>query len=236
MSGFELCPVAYPIGKSRWSDKSDYEYRLKKCGFYEIDFIPPKNITAPVLPRKTDKSLEWSLLDGSGVYTNIDIENAINSGYQVTFKNRCLVWDTTGDIFGVYVKKYYKMKEALEKEGNKVKRAIAKLMLKAMYGKTLQRAIYDTTTIINNYQDLLKFWREYDVNNIEILDEHKLLISGTAIDSERKITKPSQLGAFVLSYSRRIMLNYMKAIGPTLTRMVFTYTDTDSLHIMGEDV
>ena len=27
----------------------------------------------------------------------------------------------------------------------------------------------------------------------------------------------------------------MKAIDPTLTRMVFTYTDTDSLHIMGED-
>ena len=49
-----------------------------------------------------------------------------------------------------------------------------------------------------------------------------------------QITKPSQLGAFVTAYSRRIMLFYMKEIDPTLNSAVFTYTDTDSLHISGE--
>ena len=49
------------------------------------------------------------------------------------------------------------------------------------------------------------------------------------------ITKPCQLGAFVTSYSRRLMLHYIKAIDPTLKRLPFTYTDTDSLHIMGSD-
>ena len=30
------------------------------------------------------------------------------------------------------------------------------------------------------------------------------------------------------------MLHYMKAMDPTLTKLTFTYTDTDSLHIFGE--
>jgi hypothetical protein len=30
------------------------------------------------------------------------------------------------------------------------------------------------------------------------------------------------------------MMNYMKAIDPTFNTHIFTYTDTDSLHILGE--
>jgi len=235
MAGFKLCKVKYPIGKSRWSENPEEEYRKNKYGIYEIDFFPPKNITVPILPRKKELGLEWSLLDGSGVYTNIDIKNAIESGYKIVFKNKCLVWDKTGNVFKTYVNKYYKMKcKAEKKPKNPVKRSIAKLILNAMYGKTLQKAIYNTTTIINNYQELLKFWREYDVTDISVLDENKLLLSGTAIDKETKITKPCQLGSFVLAFSRQIMLNYMKAIDPTLKTPIFTYTDTDSLHILGE--
>ena len=46
------------------------------------------------------------------------------------------------------------------------------------------------------------------------------------------MTKPCQLGAFVLAFSRQIMLNYMKAIDPSLKTPIFTHTD--SLHILGE--
>ena len=107
-------------------------------------------------------------------------------------------------------------------------------MLNAMYGKTLQRAIYDTTEIICDYNKLLNFFKDYEITDISVLSESKLVISGTAIRREEKITKPCQLGAFVLSYSRQIMMNYMKAIDPTLKTHIFTYTDTDSLHILGE--
>ena len=75
------------------------------------------------------------------------LKNAIEIGYQVTFKNTCLIWDKTGDVFKTYVSKYYKMKSDAEHEDNDVKRSIAKLLLNALYGKTLQKAIYDTTTI-----------------------------------------------------------------------------------------
>ena len=36
--------------------------------------------------------------------------------------------------------------------------------------------------------------------DISVLSESKLVISGTAIRREEKITKPCQLGAFVLAY------------------------------------
>jgi len=98
-----------------------------------------------------------------------------------------------------------------------------------------KRFIYQTTTIINTYNYSLDFYRKYDVTNIECLDDNRLLMSGEAIEKEERITKPSQLGAFVLSFSRRIMLTYFKAIDPSLKSNVFTYTDTDSLHITGEN-
>ena len=195
---------------------------------YEVFFICPTDIATPILPRKSiSGGLEWSLLDGTGVYTNIEIINAISVGYKVEFINKCLVWDKTGNVFKTYVDKYYQMKTDAEKQNNPVKRSIAKLMLNAMYGKTLQRAIYDTTEIICDYNKLLNFFKDYEITDISVLSEFKLVISGTAIRREEKVTKPCQLGAFVLSYSRQIMMNYMKAIDPTLKTHIFTYIDTD---------
>jgi hypothetical protein len=235
MAGFELLDAQYPTNKSRWSDKPDDEFKNNKYGFYEINFTAPKDIVIPILPRKTKMGgLEWSLFDGIGVYTNVEIRNALSVGYKVEFIDKCLVWDTTSNnVFKPYVTKYYKMKEDAEKEGNKVKRAIAKLLLNAMYGKTLQRAIYENTAIINNYNELLDFFKNYEISDINVLSDSKLLLTGITLNKQEKITKPSQLGAFVLSYSRQIMMNYMKAIDPTLKTHVFTYTDTDSLHMLG---
>ena len=235
MAGYDLIDVVYPVGKSRYSIYPKKEFDNNKCGIYEIFFTCPKDICTPILPRKTlSGGLEWSLLDGSGVYTNIEITNAISVGYKVEFINECLVWDKTGNIFKTYVDKYFKMKLDSEKEHNPVKRSIAKLLLNAMYGKTLQRAIYDTTEIISDYNQLLNFFKDYEITDISVLSDSKLVMSGTSINREEKITKPCQLGAFVLSYSRQIMMNYMKAIDPTLKTHIFTYTDTDSLHILGK--
>jgi hypothetical protein len=65
---------------------------------------------------------------------------------------------------------------------------------------------------------------------------NKLLLTGTLIgeDRDKKITKPSQIGSFILGYSRQIMLSNMKLINPKLSIAPMTYTDTDSLHIYGK--
>ena len=234
MCGFELIDVKYPIGPSVWSDNPKQEYDENKCGLYEVEFTCP-NIVVPILPRKTlNGGLEWSLLEGTGIYTNVEINNAFKAGYTIKFINKCLIWNKSGNVFKTYVDKYYQMKIDAEKEENEVKRSIAKLLLNAMYGKTLQRAIFHNTNIINNYNELLTFFKDYEITDIAVLSDSKLLMSGTSLKKETQITKPCQLGAFVLSYSREIMLNYMKAIDPTLQTHIFTYTDTDSLHMYGK--
>jgi len=167
MAGFELLEVKYPVGKSRFSEYPKKEFDKGKCRLYEVFFICPKDIVTPILPRKSIRGgLEWSLLDGTGVYTNIDIINAVSVGYKVEFINKCLVWDKTGNVFKTYVDKYYKMKTDADIEKNSVKRSIAKLMLNAMYGKTLQRAIYDTTEIICDYNRLLNFFKDYEITDM----------------------------------------------------------------------
>ena len=150
MKGFDLVDVSYPTGMSRWSDQPADEFKINKPGFYNIRFIPPKDIRNPILPRKVNLGIKWSLEDGEGVYTSVDIQNAIDAGYQVEFINKCLIWDESANVFGEYVSEFFKLKEVAEQEGNKVKRSIAKLMLNALYGKTLQKAIFNQTAIVND--------------------------------------------------------------------------------------
>ena len=105
-----------------------------------------------------------------------------------------------------------------------------------MYGKTLQKAIFNSNMIINNLFEFNDFLLENELTDWIVLNDNKLLVSGE-IKKENEndcIRKPAQLGAFVTAYSRRIMLHYIKAMDPTLTKLTFTYTDTDSLHILGE--
>jgi hypothetical protein len=241
MSGFEHMKVDYPIGQSRWSDNPAKEYAAGKLGFYEIEFKCPKDIRIPILPRRrlnkgVNIGVEWSLHDGRGVYASIDILNAIESGYDVKFVGKALVYDKKGDVFSTYIKTFYKLKGEAEKDGNNSLRSIAKLLLNSLYGKMLMAPVMGTATIVNNVAELHDFLFRYNMTNYEIMNDNRLMVEGDVKEEEKvkKITKPTQLGSFVTAYSRRIMLFYMKQVDPTLKSQIFTYTDTDSLHISGE--
>ena len=174
----------------------------------------------------------WDLFPGEGVFASVDIDNAIAAGYTIEFKRKCLVYDDKSPrVFSEYVTKFYKLKEIAEREDNKVKRSIAKLMLNSLYGKTLQKAIFNTTTIINDIFEFNKFVLDYDLTDYSILNDNKMIVSGTTKNKIEKIKKPCQLGAFVTAYSRKFMLFYMLQVDPTLRTLIFTYTDTDSLHL-----
>jgi hypothetical protein len=137
-------------------------------------------------------------------------------------------------VFDKYVDKFYQLKAQAEKESNPVLRGIAKLFLNSLYGKTLQKAITSNTKICNTIDEFLDFASEYVLTDYRVLNEKRIICSGEHKDKSKMIRKPCQLGSFVLAYSRSIMLHYMEAINPTLETVVFTYTDTDSLHLTGE--
>jgi len=111
-------------------------------------------------------------------------------------------------------------------------------MMNAIYGKTLQKAIFNKTAIVNNILEFNHFLIDKKSDNFDwiILNDNKIMVTGEIKDELKGqcVTKPCQLGAFVTAYSRRLMLFYIKAVDPTLQQQVFTYTDTDSLHLHGE--
>ena len=243
MAGFEHLDVDYPVGVSRWSDEPKSEFENNKYGFYEINYEPPKNINYPVLPcRLENGGIQWNLLPGKGVYTNVDIQDAISAGYKINFINKCLVYDQTiKNLFSDYILFWYNIKAEEDKkpesERNNSRRNIAKLIMNGLYGKMLQKAHFKQTLIANNMAEIFKFMDDYNFTDWHILTETKILLIGEAkeeIENE-VITKPAQYGAFVLSYSRRVMLFYNRLLTPDLKDFKVSYTDTDSLHIHAED-
>ena len=61
----------------------------------------------------------------------------------------------------------------------------------------------------------------------------RLILKGISKDLNKNdlVNKLSQLGAFILSYSKRYMNNFNKVIDPELSNNLLGYTDTDSLFI-----
>ena len=243
MAGYEHLDVNYPVGVSRWSDKPELEFNNDKHGFYNVNYIPPKNINYPVLPcRLENGGIQWNLLPGSGIYTNVDIQDALTVGYEIKFIDRCLVYDQTiKNLFSNYILFWYNIKsiedKKIESERNNSRRNIAKLIMNGLYGKMLQKAHFKQTLIANNMAEIFKFMDDYTLTDWTILTETKILLVGEAKEDKENeiITKPAQYGAFVLSYSRRVMLFYNKLLSPDLTEFNVSYTDTDSLHIHASD-
>ena len=253
MAGCELMPTLFPTGNSEWINnpiecKNIFDTG-KQLGIFEIEFTCPKNLLHPILPRKkiyvqkSGKSVitgvEWSLTDGKGVYNTADIQNAINNGYQIKFTGKGLVWENTSDnIFMSYISLVYAHKVEASVEKNKVKRQIAKLMMNSLYGKTLQNPVSKSECIARSVDDVEKFLFNHILTDwVVVYDNDEtvdyVLLTGEKTDDEKIAKKPAQLGSFVLAYSRRLWLLFVKTINPSLTEQVTTYQDTDSLHIMG---
>ena len=225
----------YPVGQCNFIEHERYELKdLKsfKMGYYEIDYITNKKLFDPILPcHKEEGGLEWSLIDGHGYYNSVDIENAFEMGYKIFIK-KSLVYDEIGEyIFVDYIDRTFKIKEE-NKKTNPALSAIGKLLLNGLYGKMLQSAHFDGSKMCNDMDEFLGFLDDHEYNDHKIIGE-KILITGSKKQMYKNacITKPAQFGSFILGYSRRKMLDVFRSIDSTMENQIFTYTDTDSLHI-----
>ena len=120
-------------------------------------------------------ALRWTLEPGEGVYTSEDIKNAIRHEYVIEFLPKALIWNSSAPVYSKYVTMFYKMKSDCEKSGNDVGRNVAKLLLNALYGKSLQKAITSNTSIINSISDYIKFCDSYVVTDYIVMHERILL-------------------------------------------------------------
>jgi hypothetical protein len=215
----------YPIGK----EKSTNIYKIDKLGIYKITYIAPKNILNPILPRKENGKLIWDLNDGSGWYSSVDIENAKIKGYEINIITGYF-WEQSGYIFKDYIEEFYQMKQ------NAIKGTpaynTAKLYLNGLYGKMLQRPNHSKDCIVKTAEE---FWSILNKNIIEEMSSvgNTWLVKYLPKPEyvfESGAEKPTQLGVFVLAYSRKIMSEHYDKCGNTIERLPYYY-DTDSLNI-----
>lgn len=248
----------YPCGMAQNSTDEDlslvsslvegHEYDDIPLGIFKVKYITNKKLVIPALPRKTfrrksngfieSQGLIWDLQDSEGYYTTVDIVEARKQGYEFEFVSG-IQWPQKGPIFEKYIQLALELKCKGEEEGNETLRSLGKLLCNALYGKMLQRPIIENSALVKDSADLDKFLQTNNLTDIIFLNDKdkRLLVIGDECQKELKIRKPSYIGAFVLSYSRKIMHKFAGMADPwrgtneiqKSMENSFLYTDTDSL-------
>ena len=201
-------------------------YKHGFMGIYECDVVKPKNILYPVCSDKKNNS--YNLYDLTNeCYTSIDIEQMRDYGYEVKIKYG-YYWEDTAPLFKSYIDEYYELKKSSPKDS--VIYQNAKLMLNAPFGKTLQNDDKETYYICSTEEDLVAMYKGKKQKDFKMYYE---LVGEDVVGYYTYIQKKEELdltdkkafvGAFILSYSKRVMYDLLTKSNPY-------YTDTDSLYI-----
>lgn len=221
--------LQYPVGHSIKTK----EYMEGKMGIYRCSYSTNKKLLIPPIPRRNSNgSLQWDLKDGEGHYTSIDIERAKTVGYKFNILDG-VYWECTAPIYKSYMDTFYQ-KKLQAKKGTPAYQT-AKDFLNVLYGKQIQRPIYTEQKIIRKRYQLLEIMIKNRITAIQELSNTDWLIKYEPIipdDIDKKVTKPSHEGAFILAYSRSVMWkSFLESGGLYSQKNLFHYTDTDSMQI-----
>lgn len=224
-----LYPATYkfpfPVGRSRFSDKGEKEYLNKKIGIYHISWKRPKSCKVGVLPVREAKQVNYNRIDFAGYYTSVDISNAFNAGYEITFLGECLIWDEyRNHVFTDFLETWRDLKE----NGDEFERKQAKSVINRLYGKTIQKPRTEKFKSTSKYIKSDEFKQRWVAKDIIVTEDGERFVVAQIKNSyeAKHNQKPMQLGAFILAYSRKIMLDYMEG-------QEWLYTHTDSLWLKG---
>jgi hypothetical protein len=203
----------YPIGEAIMTTREIKE----KMGIYKCDIKKPKNLLYPVLCSDGG----FNLIDGQDVYTSFEIDEARKRGYIINVISG-YYWNESKEIFKEYIDKFYEIKKNSEKSSPQY--ANSKLMMNAIYGKTIQRDKNIINYTVSDAEEMVKMKMGKDIKKF----------TGIFIDDigyfeyEEKIRemtdKKPHIGAFILSYSKKVLNDIFSDVDPY-------YTDTDSIYI-----
>lgn len=195
----------YPIGAPYCVSN----YEKNKLGIWRINWLCPLDLYIPILPyRQKNKKLIFGVGKGSGVYTNVEINEAAKNGYQIEVI-KGWVWDHGEYIFKEFVNNYHSKKN----ESRGAERFFYKRMLNSLYGKFGQRDNFKKIQIGLLKDDLLKTTYYHLFEDYYVFD---------TIANYGKCGV--HIAMFVTSNARKHLYKYLKLCGDEIY-----YTDTDSL-------
>ncbi len=216
----------YPIGNFKIIPKISLElflsdYLNNYLFIAEVTF-DAGNVRYPLLPYRTEKGcIIYPNGIFTGVYTSVDILEALNDGYKLLEFKKGVYWIDCKKIFSSTIKEVHDTRRKLQKDNNPME-YVYKIIMNSFYGYTTL-SISETTIFSDKQNPELKPGNNLISSNLLNNGQYEHSISY----SRPMIDKPVHLGAFITSYARKIMNNYIRKIGPEN----IWYGDCDSLYV-----
>ena len=167
--------------------------------------------------------------------TSVDIQEIVKIGGKVIEIYEGVIYRENFEIspFRKVLAELFALRQKYKDENNDVMQFLVKLLLNSLYGGNIRKDIEEKFAsksemwMQTEYDERVKDYCKISGNSYIV----KMIDDGGLEDEVKKLnTMPLHLGAFVLSNSKRIMNNFIRAINGFYSNDVY-YTDTDSLYI-----
>jgi len=178
------------------------------------------NIRHGIMPYRTEnRAIIYPSGEFTGVYTSVEIEEALHEGYTIKEVKRGIYWLRKRHLFKDIVKSLYDKRKEYKEQNNELEYMV-KILLNSLYGKMLENI--NVSTVFTNEET-------WDKDQGRVISHIKLKNGQTQFKyAKRKYSlKPTHIAAFILSYSRKIMNNIIRQVGD---ENVY-YGDTDSIYV-----
>ena len=206
-----------------------------ELGIYYVRVTPNRNNKSNFFPIRSHNKITYNNFEESTYiawYTNVDIDIGLSEGHNIeyipfdSYENIGYSWSKKGKIFEKYIKDVlYKLKIKYEKQNNKVKRNVIKIIMNSLWGKFAQKWV--------NFEYFIKSEDDIDFESEEaykIWDTDFMLIK--KIKESTYSSKPIQNGVFTLSWARYHMKSIWDAGAKEGAECI--YSDTDSIFVHKE--
>ena len=205
----------------------------------KIKYYNPRDLIVQHYPiKEKEKKLEINRMRNGYIIdtlTSVDIQEIVKIGGKVIEIYEGVIYRENFKVspFRKVIDKLFALREKYKDENNDVMQLLVKLLMNSLYGENIRKDIEEKFAckseywMMTEYDERVKDYWKISGNNyiVKMIDD-----AGLEDEVKKLNTMPLHLGAFVLSNCKRIMNNFIHAIGGFYTNDVY-YTDCDSLYI-----
>jgi len=213
----------YVMKNFEYPDPNSVRFKKMSCletikqyhGFSDV-IIKSPDIKHPLLPYRSKLKLIFPIGEIRGVYTHIELREALKLGYKIKFFGHTYYYVRSCRPFKDFVTDLYNLRLKYKKDNNNME-FVVKILMNSLYGKFAQR-FNDLTNVVATdnitYNDFKRVnFHHEPLNNI---------FSRVSYDSKPAVFCFPEWASYVTAYARLEIYKY-------ITKYNTIYCDTDSV-------
>ena len=237
-TGFAFKPHMNDIYVEAFNNQSFYE-NGDESAIITIKYYNPLDLIFQHLPVKEKvKKIEVNRMRNGYIIdtlTSVDIQEIIKIGGKLVQIYEGVIYRENFKIspFRKVIEKLFALRQKYKDEKNDLMQKLVKLIMNSLYGVQIRKDINESyhskseTWMKTEFdENVLDYWKLPNENYIVKMKRD----DGLDDDCDIKNTLPADLGAFILSNSKRIINNFIRERNGFYKNSIY-YGDTDSLYI-----